>query len=261
MIDFHNHILPGVDDGSKSMDMSLNMLKLAQNQGITQIVNTTHHMHPSIKNSKLFYKHLSIKYEELNKKIIENNISIEIHRGSEIYFHDRLDEIEINNYTTFGNKKYMLIEFPIIQFPENYSDTLFKLQLNGITPIIAHPERYRDTQKNIGLIENFIDKGYVIQIDAGSLLGHFGKKVKECAFKIIRDGYFHLIGSDAHNYKRNFCLKELIDLNLNIINTNLDNIFINNPSIILKGESINKLKINLKKRNNFLDFMKKVLNV
>jgi protein-tyrosine phosphatase len=259
MIDFHNHILPNVDDGSKSLEMSIDMIRDAQIQGITEIVNTTHHMHPMIDNSLIEYKDLKLKYSELEKILNEKDIDIKIHKGSEVYFHDKLDEIEVNDLTTFGNGRYMLIEFPVIQFPENYSEILFKLQLNGITPIIAHPERYRDIQKNINIIDEFIDKGYVVQIDAGSILGQFGKKVKKCALEIIRKEKFHLIGSDAHNYKRNFCIQELLDLNINIINLNRVNIFVKNPGVILKGKSVNDLQIDSVNISSIKKYIKRFL--
>lgn len=259
MIDFHNHILPNVDDGSKSFDMSIDMIKDAHMQGITEIVNTTHHMHPIIDNSSIGYKDIMLKYSELKKKLDEHEIDVKIHKGSEIYFHEKLDEIEINDLTTFGNGKYMLIEFPVIQFPENYTEILFKLQLNGVTPIIAHPERYRDIQKNLDIIGEFIDKGYVLQIDAGSLLGDFGKKVKKCALEIVKRGQFHLIGSDAHNYKRNFCIQALLNLKIDVINKNKNNIFIRNPRVILKGNSLNNLQLDSVNISYIKNYIKRFL--
>ena len=89
----------------------------------------------------------------------------------------------------------MLIEFQTFMMPEGYENHLYDLKMSGITPIIAHPERYIFVQKNIKNIKNWINRGYVIQIDAGSIIGQFGDTIKNITHKIVDNGYFHLIDS------------------------------------------------------------------
>ena len=109
--------------------------------------------------------------------------------------------------------QYMLIEFPMIIIPSNFLDTFFNLKMKGITPILAHPERYRFIQEDINQLEKLNDLEIIFQIDAGSLIGHFGDRAKETAFNMLNHGYCHLIGSDAHHdIKRNFCLQEAYDI-------------------------------------------------
>ena len=111
MIDFHNHIIPNLDDGSKSVNMSLDMLKEAQAQGITDIVNTVHYQHPKMEKKNTSYKFIIDEINNLQKIAYDNNINIKIHAASEVFFKFNLTEILDNPITTFGNGKYMLIEF------------------------------------------------------------------------------------------------------------------------------------------------------
>ena len=211
MIDFHNHIIPDLDDGSKSIEMSLNMLKKAKSQGITDIINTIHYQHPKMKGKDTSFEFVVNEIKKMQKIATENNININIHPASEVFFQFNLTDILDNPITTFGNGKYMLIEFQRLSFPKGYEDEIFKVQLKGVNPIIAHPERYRGIQKNINLAKKWIDRGYLIQIDCASIIGGFGKETQITAIELLKNGLCHLIGSDAHNDKnRNFFLKSTI---------------------------------------------------
>ena len=95
----------------------------------------------------------------------------------------------------------MLVEFTNNIYPNDY-EKFFDLQMKDISPIIAHPERYRFIQNNVDILKDWIEKGFIIQIDAGSLLGYFDKKTKKIVELIVEKSYFHLIGSDAHNNKK-----------------------------------------------------------
>ena len=98
-------------------------------------------------------------------------------------------------------------------------------------------------ENDLPLLEKFVNQDYVIQIDAGSIIGHFGKQVQDCANKIILNGLFHLIGSDAHNdKKRNFCLGNLFKIQNAVINNYKKLIFNHNPQKIIDGDSISAVK-------------------
>ena len=237
MIDFHNHIIPNLDDGSKSIDMSINMLKEAQAQGITDIVNTVHYQHPKMEKKDTSYEFIINEINKFQKIAYDNNIDIKIHAASEVFFKFNLVEILDNPITTFGNGKYMLIEFQRLSFPKGYEDEIFKVQLKGVNPIIAHPERYRGIQKNINLAKKWIDRGYLIQIDCASIIGGFGKETQITAIELLKNGLCHLIGSDAHNDKnRNFFLKSTLLEIEKIIGKESTSIIINNSKKILNGE-------------------------
>tara|TARA_Y100000816_G_scaffold268146_1_gene230121 strand:+ start:804 stop:1598 length:795 start_codon:yes stop_codon:yes gene_type:complete len=237
MIDFHNHVLPNVDDGSKSLKMSLNMLKSAAAQGITDVVNTVHYFHPKVKDGKITLDNILEKTASLQNEIDKHSIPIKIHCGSEIFFRSNLVELKNDPLATFFHGKYMLIEFDLFHIPSIYKQELFNLKMEGITPIIAHPERYRAIHRNLNIIPNLLEAGCIIQLDAGSLLGHFGSKVKLIADKIIKNRWCQIIGSDSHNdRRRNFCLNDAIDLISNRIDPKL--LVIENPRKVLNGEEI-----------------------
>ena len=142
MIDFHNHIIPNLDDGSKSVEMSLNMLKEAQSQGITDIINTVHFQHPKMDNKNTEYNFVISEIKKMEEIAKSNHININIHAASEVFFQFNLTEILDNKITTFGNGKYMLIEFQRLHFPQGYEDELFKLwELQVGKKIILFPGR------------------------------------------------------------------------------------------------------------------------
>jgi len=255
MIDFHNHIIPNLDDGSKSIDMSINMLKEAKAQGITDIINTVHFQHPKMEKKNTSYKFIINEINKLQKIAYENNININIHAASEVFFKFNLTEILDNPITTFGNGKFMLIEFQRLSFPDGYEDEIFKVQLKGITPIIAHPERYRGVQNNIDLVKRWIDRGYLIQIDCASIIGGFGQETKIVAVELLKNGLCHLIGSDAHNDKnRNFFLKQALLEAQKIIGKDQVLIIQNNSKKILNGEIPLNYSIQTKKDSIFRKF-------
>tara|TARA_B100000609_G_C17206063_1_gene431010 strand:+ start:942 stop:1721 length:780 start_codon:yes stop_codon:yes gene_type:complete len=258
MIDFHNHIIPDVDDGSKNIDMSISMLKTASHMGIRKIVSTTHYNHPFMKEKFPNFNIINSKLENLKDEMKIHNLDIEIISKAENFFDESLVNFINDENLTIGDK-YMLIEFDFRFIPNNYEKILFQLQLEGITPIIAHPERYKFVQKNYDYIKNWIDKGYKLQLTCGSILGNFGKQCLLTCNRIMDEGDFHLIGSDAHNNKnRNFAIKECMDYikeksekNFAILNNNHENL-LNGKELI----NCNKLK----RKNNFFEKIKKLVN-
>ena len=207
MIDFHNHVLPDVDDGPKTIKESIEMIREAARQGITDIVQTVHFQHPKMEGKDTSYDYLKHRIDKFQNEIDKLNINIKMHLSAEVFYLPNLVEISKNPLVIFGNKKFMLIEFTTNIYPTGYENQFYDLQMNGITPVIAHPERYRFIRQDINILKKWIDKDYVIQIDAGSILGHFGGKIKDFTFKMLDSGLVHLIGSDAHNNgKRNFCI-------------------------------------------------------
>ena len=258
MIDFHNHIIPGLDDGSKTIEMSVAMLKEAEAQGITDVINTIHFQHPKMDKKNTDYKFIIEEIKKLQKIVDNENISIKIHPASEVFFQFNLTKILSNPITTFGNGKYMLIEFQRLNFPKGYEEEIFKLQLKGVTPIIAHPERYRPVQNDINLVKSWINRGYIIQLDCASILGGFGKETQLAALSLLEHNLCHLVGSDAHNdKKRNFLLKETLLYIEKKISKEASITFQENAKKILVGQDcILYIKSRIKRKSIF-NFFKK----
>ena len=252
MIDFHNHVLPNVDDGPRTLEESISMIRHAEAQGITDIVQTVHFQHPKMDGKNVDYKYLTNKLNDFQSIINKQKININMHLSAEVFYLPNLVEISSNPLVTIGSKRYMLIEFSTNIYPEGFEEVFYKLQLNGITPIIAHPERYRFVNNNLDILSKWIDLGYIIQIDAGSVIGQFGNKAKKNTLKMISEGYVHLIGSDAHNdKKRNFCIAPAYKS----IEKNTSNIYVSNlkenAERILMGKDL-KLVIPSKNKTSFL---------
>ena len=253
MIDFHNHILPNVDDGSKSLEMSLNMLKEAERQGITDIVNTVHFQHPKMEGKKIDFSIIKKATLELQHSLDINDIDLKIHIGAEVFFLPDLLDIKLDKLAVFNHGKYMLIECFPFHLPPNFSDEFYKLKLSGTTPIFAHPERNKVIQGDINIIEKLISSGTLIQIDAGSILGHFGLKCKNVALELLTRDMVHFIGSDAHNdKKRNFCLAPAIDVIRKIIGENVKVLTKDNPQKLLSGEEISPFQVIKTKKKDYL---------
>ena len=254
MIDFHNHFIYSLDDGPSSIEESMDMLHHANSQGITEIIQTIHFQHPKMEGKDISDKNINKKLKRIQSLMKVQGINIKIHIASEVFYLPNLSDILINPLTTIFDK-YMLIEFTTNIYPENYEIEFFKIQNKGVTPIIAHPERYRFVQNDLRIIEKWILNDYIIQVDCGSLLGHFGEKIKKICFNIIDEYGIHIIGSDAHNNKkRNFCLEDTY----NLLSTKYNNDFVENlqlnASKLVNGGKLNKIRA--EQKNSLLNIIK-----
>ena len=239
MIDFHNHILPDVDDGASSIEVSIQMLKEAERQGITDVVNTTHFKHPKMVNKDVTYENIYKKASNLKNILAENNISINIHLGAETLFHDDILELKNNDLVTFSNGKFILIEFLTNYLPENHKEILYDLKMAGVTPIIAHPERYISIQQDIQQVARWLEAGCLIQVDAGSPIGLLGIEAKKASEIIIKNRWCQILGSDAHNDRnRNFCLFQSLEYVYSLIGEEAKMLVNENPKSILLGQEI-----------------------
>ena len=239
MIDFHNHILPNVDDGSKSLEMSLNMLKHAAEQGITDVVNTVHFQHPKVETEDISYDRIQREIENLQVELDKRDIPVRLHSGSEVFYLPNLVSFKGNQLATFGQGSYMLVEFQFHQLPETQKQVLFDLKMAGVTPIIAHPERYKSVQDDISTIIDWLSAGCMIQVDAGSVLGYLGSGAQEASERIVKSGWCQILGSDAHDdQRRNFCLMESLGKVRDWIGADADLMVNEHPRAVLSGEPI-----------------------
>ena len=236
MIDLHNHIIPNLDDGSRSLEISLSMLQHAAGQGITDVVNTVHYQCPRMDGKRVEYELVKDKIEKLQAELKKQNIPITLHIGAEVFYLPNLMELKDNPLLTFGHGKYMLIEFPFEQVPSGCHEIFFQLKMAGVTPIVAHPERIKPIQEDLSIVRQFIRGGCVIQVDAGSLTGSLGASSEKTALEILRQNCCHIIGSDAHDdNRRNFLLADALEIAKEILGENAIDLVTKNPEKILKG--------------------------
>ena len=234
MIDIHSHIINEIDDGSKNIEMTINMLKKAEQSGTTDIIATPHFMRGRF---EVEYNEVVKKVEGLREIAKENNININIYAGQEVYYSKNILEYYNDKIIgTINNTKYMLIELPMLEFNiDEVINTIYELQIRGIVPIIAHPERYKPFIKKPSMINALINEGMLFQMNAGSIAGDFGKDVKKTATKYLENNIYSFIGSDAHrDIGRDTDIKEA----LGILEINQRRSFINNGKLMLKNEDV-----------------------
>ena len=239
MIDFHNHILPNVDDGSESLEMSLTMLREAASQGITDVVNTVHYQHPKVETEEISFERIQKEVKTLQTELDNHDIPVKLHCGAEVFFLPNLLEIKDDPLVTFSHGKYMLIEFQVHQLPDIHKQKLFDLKMAGVTPIIAHPERYKPVQEDISIVTNWLEAGCIIQVDAGSPLGYLGSGAQATSERIIKNGWCQILGSDSHNnHRRNFCLHEAVETVQKWIGEGVKHLVNDNPKAVIGGNPI-----------------------
>lgn len=197
MIDIHSHIFPFIDDGSSSWNMTKSMLQQAVIEGTKEIVWTPHVMEG---NESGYYEEILIRYEEGLAFILENEIKLKVHLGSEIYLTPDILKFKSEKFGTFnGDKKTILVEFPMYSYHPNYIVYLKQVVKEGYQIVIAHPERYVQLHDKKNEYEKMKEVGLYLQINAGSVRGDFGSQVEKVAKWLIQKGFADVLASDGHN--------------------------------------------------------------
>ena len=196
MIDIHSHILPALDDGARSLDESVAMVRMAAASGTTDIVATPHSNYE-----------FSYDAEAVTRKVSEleqaSGHALRIHRGCDFHLSasNILDALEHPNKYTINAKNYLLVEFPEMVIPTSIDGVFSRLGNRGITPIITHPERNSVLQRQLSHVEDWVQGGCLVQVTAQSLIGTFGKAAHRTAHELLEAGLVHFVASDAHDLK------------------------------------------------------------
>lgn len=197
MIDMHAHIIWGVDDGPKTFEETQELIRLAEKEGIEQIIATSHALHPSYHAD---IQEVEEKLQVLTDWISEQGIDIKVHMGHEVRVTEAIiDEIKNRNVSTLNGTNYVLIEFPSATVPLFAKEIVKQLLNQGYVPIIAHPERNKLLANQSEKLRELIDLGAYAQVTAGTLAGAFGKDVQKIALRMVDEGLIHCYGSDVHN--------------------------------------------------------------
>jgi len=200
MIDIHTHILPTIDDGPTTMTESLEMCRIAVNDGIKKMIATPHvqnGMYDLDANKVLEKIHL------LNQLVKQEGLDLVIFPGAEVHLSDRLLDAEIlkesSILTLNGGRKYILLEFPFQWVPSGTEHVIFKLRSMGFTPILPHLERNFKIQRDPSMIRHFAEMGAILQVTAQSITGDFDAAPMKCALWMLKNNLVHVIASDAHS--------------------------------------------------------------
>lgn len=200
MVDFHSHILYGVDDGSESKEMSMAMIKQSIIEGVTHLAMTPHHVVGGFTKAMDDKENYLLKFKELEK---EFEGRIKLIPSLEIMFYDEiLEDLEDHKIMGYNAKKTVLIEYSLVDYPIASEAVFYNLKKKGYQVILAHPERNSAIRDDVDILYHLHDLGVLFQLNAGSLKGHFGGAVKSFAERLIEVNLIHAVGSDGHKPDR-----------------------------------------------------------
>lgn len=237
-IDIHAHILPGVDDGSGSMEETVRMLQMANEQQIETIIATPHY---AVGAKNLAVEQLEIIRDQVQVEAEKINGNMRILLGNELYYSDSiLDALKAKEALTLAGSRYVLVEFSTREQYNNMYKGLGSLIRAGYIPIIAHIERYHCLEKKEHLISELIELGCYIQMNSDSLSGGFFDSEAKANRKLVNQGLVHFIGSDCHDLKlRVPSMKSTVDILQKRCDEGLMNkIFHKNPVSVLENTYI-----------------------
>lgn len=197
LIDIHSHILPGVDDGPETLDVSLRMLRRAAATGIRSVVATPHALDNI---SPAWEQSVISRFQDLSEAVITEQLEIDVFLASEIFFQFGVEDLMEWSIGSFrGMGVYSLVEIPMSHYPAKFEQMMNTLIARGKKPILAHPERIHPLIGDSGRIAALVDCGMLMQVNAGSLLGSFGRKIGAFAWRLLDEGLAHFVASDAHD--------------------------------------------------------------
>lgn len=199
-IDIHCHILPGMDDGAESMEQSLEMLKIAQEDGITEIIATPHfHHRRGLAKPEVIRK----KVQELNVVAKTEGLNIKIYWGNELFYtHELIETVKAGEALTLADSDYVLLEFSPDTEKRRIQYAVYQFLSEGYYPIIAHIERYLAFQKDADFLENIYQMGAYFQINAGSLLGNGGWNTRRYTKSVLKNGMIRFVATDGHDTQK-----------------------------------------------------------
>ncbi len=240
MIDLHCHILPELDDGPQEMAESLVMAAVAVDNGIHTVVATPHTLNSQYCNH---IDRIKDQAARLCQALVESDIPLTVHFGAEVHATpDLMLQVDKGFAPTINNmRKYLLLELPPHNLPPLLKETIFQLQLAGITPILAHPERNLVLQQDLQTLAELVRMGTLCQVTAFSITGRFGTAIRQCTARMLESRLVHIIASDSHGARfRQPGLSEAVTVAGEIIHDQDKalEMVTTTPQAIIAGESI-----------------------
>lgn len=256
MIDIHSHIAWGIDDGMPTREDAIESLKQAQDDGITAIISTPHVI-PGETDSK-YLGEIKVRQKEL--QILAKDYGVDIYFGAEMFINrEFISALDTGIYQVMNNSDYLLVEFDVrrdIHSFDYWEDSIYEVDIRNMCPIIAHVERFFVNGLDFDIIDDWFQKGYVLQVNRTSLTGMHGKQIQKNAEILLDKGYVHLIATDTHRSSGNR-IEKLSDVYKMIENkygrVNAKRLFVNNPKHIINNEDVEEMEIT-KKKKKFLFF-------
>lgn len=253
MIDMHTHILPNIDDGSKSIEETFNLIKEAKEAGFEAIVSTSHYIEDYYETNVAERR---VWLSAISEKLKEANIDINLYIGNEIYISDNIiGLLEDGKATTINDTSYVLFEMPLNAKPLNLYDVVYEMLQHKLVPILAHPERYGFIQEEPEIVYDLIQKGVLMQSNYASIIGTYGQKAQIIVKKFLECDMIHFLGSDVHRQNTIYpkIPNILVELENIIGKEKLYELTTLNPSLVLQNKRIDiddpeEVKLTLKEK-------------
>ena len=235
MIDIHSHVLPGLDDGARTLEEAVEMLQLAADSGTTDLVATPH-ISPAFPNE---FENVHRVFEELSRSA---DGILHLHLGCDFHLtYDNLQDFLANpSKYTINNLRYLMVELSDYVPFGPISEALARILEEGVVPVITHPERNPSLQRRSGELAKWVARGCLCQITGQSLLGQFGSRAKTSAQRLLANGLVHVVASDGHDlFYRPPTLQPAYHHIVSHYGQLLaDRLCLENPAAIIRGESL-----------------------
>ncbi len=205
-VDMHNHVLPGIDDGAKTVEDSIALIKGFMDFGMNSMICTPHIMHHYYDNTPVT---INAAHDQLIKALEEKEMDFRVGCSAEHMIDDNFETILEANEVMPLKKEYLLIEMSYLQPSFNFDMALEKIAEHSYFPILAHPERYAYYHDNTKVYSDFKSRGVLFQLNLLSLGEFYGKKVKATAENLLKNGLIEYVGTDIHNMRQLAGLKEI----------------------------------------------------
>jgi protein-tyrosine phosphatase len=235
MVDIHCHILPGIDDGSKSWEMTAEMCRVAVQDGTTHIVATPHC------NDEFDYDR--DRYTEMLGQLWDaSDGKLAFSLGCDFRLSDEniRDALAHPRRYTIGDSQYLLVEFSHYSISPSVKQDLLSISSSGMVPVITHPERNQVLLRRPETVLEMVEQGSLVQVTANSLTGFWGRRSKEMAEWLLKREAVHVIASDAHDpERRNPVLSQARDVVAGLVGKEVaDALVTHNPAAIVDGKSL-----------------------
>ena len=216
LVDIHSHLLPGIDDGVKSFEESLHILKILEGLGYKKIITTPHVMSDYYKNTS---ESILTKLQETKEFLKDKKIDIKLEAAAEYYLDENfIDQLMGNEKLLTLGDNYLLFETSFLNKPAFLEDAVFNINTQGYKPVLAHPERYSYLQSDEDLISNLKNMGLYFQLNYLSLTGFYSKSIQKFAVHLLKRNLIDFIGTDCHNaYQASEIIKSLRNRNMRLL--------------------------------------------